>query len=135
MTLIADVFPKLRTPKNMVRSLPKKSHFRGSIEKQHIKCFKLLLKFEGQLLYPIYRSLENQFSYKKALLIICKIEKLFPKTLSADGKYSLLDIDNLTQRIKMRLSQKQKTFGEFFSSILKSSFNLEYLQIKDDTHS
>ena len=29
MTLTADVFPKLRTPKNMVRSMPKKSHFRN----------------------------------------------------------------------------------------------------------
>ena len=37
MTLIADVFPKLRTPKNMVRSMPKKSRFRGSYKKQHGK--------------------------------------------------------------------------------------------------
>ena len=29
MTLIADVFPKLPTPKNLVRSMPKKSRFRG----------------------------------------------------------------------------------------------------------
>ena len=30
MTLIADLLPKLRTPKIMVRSMPKKSRFRGS---------------------------------------------------------------------------------------------------------
>ena len=40
MSLIADVFPKLRTPKNMVRSMPKNSCFRGSVEKQHGKCHK-----------------------------------------------------------------------------------------------
>ena len=54
MTLIADVFPKLRTPKNMVKSMPKKSRFKGSVEKQHGKCAQTLLKFERQLLYHIY---------------------------------------------------------------------------------
>ena len=135
MTLIADVFPKLRTPKNMVRSIPKKSHFRGSVEKQHIKCFKLLLKFEGQLLYHIHWSPRRQLSSKKSLLLICKFSKPFPNTRSADGKSSLLNRDKLTQRNKMQLSQKQQTFSHFFSSFLKSSLNLEYLQTKYDTHS
>ena len=38
MTLIANVFPKLRSPKNMVRSMPKKSRLRGSVVNQHGKC-------------------------------------------------------------------------------------------------
>ena len=33
MTLIADVFPKLRTPKNMVRSMPKKYPFQRILQK------------------------------------------------------------------------------------------------------
>ena len=37
MTLIAEVFPKLRTSKNMVTSMSKKSRFRGFFEKQHGK--------------------------------------------------------------------------------------------------
>ena len=53
-TLIADVLPKLWTPKNLVRSMPKKSRFRGSVEKQHEKCAQTLLKFEGKLLHHIY---------------------------------------------------------------------------------
>ena len=44
-------------------------------------------------------------------------------TLSADGKYSLLNRDNLTQPIQMQLSRKQKTFCEFFSAFVKSSLN------------
>ena len=60
---------------------------------------------------------------------------MFPNTLSADGKYSVLDRDNLTQRIQMLLSRKQKTFSEFFSSFLKSTLNLEHFQKKDDPHS
>ena len=49
MTLIADVFPKLRTPKKMVRSMPKKSRLRGFYKKQHGKRAQTLFKFEGHL--------------------------------------------------------------------------------------
>ena len=35
----------------------------------------------------------------------------------------------------MELSQKQKTFPEFFASFLKSSLNLQHFQKKDDPHS
>ena len=76
----------------------------------------------------------GQLSYKKSLLVICKISRLFPNTLSADGKYSLLNRDNLTQPIQMQLSRKQKTFSEFFSAFLKSSLNFEHFQKKDDPH-
>ena len=71
---------------------------------------------------------------KKFLLVICKISRLFPNTLSADGKYSLLNRDSLTQPIQMQLSRKQKTFSEFFSAFLKSSLNFEHFEKKDDSH-
>ena len=35
----------------------------------------------------------------------------------------------------MWLSQKEKTFCEFFSGFLKSSLNFEHFQKKDDSHS
>ena len=112
MTLIAEVFPKLRTPKNMVTSMSKKSRFKGSFGKQHGKRAQTLLKFAWQNLYHIYWSLWRQL--KKFLLVICKISRLFPNTLSPDGKYSLPNRDNLTQPIQMQLSKKQNTFSQFF---------------------
>ena len=132
MTFIADVFPKLRTQKNLIRSMPKKSRFKRSFENQHGKWSQTLLKCQGQLLYHIYWSLWRQLSYKKSLLVICKISRLFPNTLSADGKYSLLNRDNLTQPIQMQVSRKQKTFSQFFSAFLKSSLNFEHFSKKDD---
>ena len=90
MTHIGDVFRKVQTPKNMVRLLPKKSLSRVSVKKQHGGCPKTLFTFEGQPIYHIYSSVGSELSYKKFLLVICKISKLFPNTLSADGKYSLL---------------------------------------------
>ena len=134
MTVIAEVFPKLRTRKNLVRSMSKKSRFKGSFGKQHGKRAQTLLKFAWQHLYHIYWSLWRQLTFKKFLLVICKISRLFPNTLSADGKYSLLNRDNLTQPIQMQLSRKQKTFSDFFSAFLKSSLNFEYFFKKDDPH-
>ena len=136
MTLIADVFPKLRSPKNLVRSMSKKSHFKGSFRKQHGKRAQKLLKFGCQYLYHIYWSLLRQLSYKKSLLLICKISRLFPNTLSADGKNSLLNRDSLGQSFQTQLSRKQKAFSEFFSAFLICRLNFEHFQKKkDDPHS
>ena len=54
MTLRADVFPKSRTPKNMVRSIPKKYRFRAFPKKQHSKRAQTLFKLEGHPRYHIY---------------------------------------------------------------------------------
>ena len=64
------------------------------------------------------------------MLVLCKISGLFLKTLSEDDKYSLLYGDNLTQPIRILLSQKQKTFSQFFSAFLKSTLNFEHFQKK-----
>ena len=135
MTLIPDAYPKLRTQKNLVRSMSKKSRFKGSFKKQPGKCAQTLLKCQGQLISHIYWSLFRQLSYKKSLLVICKISRLFINTLSADGKYSVFNRDNLTQPIQMQLSRKEKTFSEFFDAFLKSSLNFKHFQKKDDSHS
>ena len=134
MILIAHVFMKLRTQNKLVRTMPKNSRFKRSFKKQHGKCDQTLLKYQWQLLYQIYSSLLRQLSYKKSLLVICKISSLFINTLSDDNKYSLFNRDNLTQPIQMQLSQKQKTFSDFLTGFLKSSLNFEHFLKKDDPH-
>ena len=37
MTLIVDLFPKLRTPKNVARYISKDSRFKGPFDMQHGK--------------------------------------------------------------------------------------------------
>ena len=69
---------------------------------------------------------------KKSTLVLCIILRLFFNTLTADDKYSLLNIDNLTQPIQILLSQKQKTFSQFFSAFLKPALNFEHFQKKED---
>ena len=69
------------------------------------------------------------------MLVLCKILRLFINTLTTDDKYSLLNKENLTQPIQILLYQKDWTFSQIFSSFLKSTFNFEHFQKKDDPHS
>ena len=64
------------------------------------------------------------------MLVLRKILGLFVNTLSEDDRYCLLYKDNLLQPIQILLSQKQKTFSQFFSAFLKSTLNFEHFQKK-----
>ena len=68
------------------------------------------------------------------MLVLWKILWLFINTMADDDKYSLLYRDNLMQPIQILLSQKQKTFSEFFSAYLKYTLHFEHYRQKDDSH-
>ena len=53
MTFIADLFPKLRTPKNVVRYMSKKSLFKRPFDRQHGKRVQTLLRSDPQDRYYI----------------------------------------------------------------------------------
>ena len=53
MSFIADLFSKLRTPKNVDRYLSKKSRFKGPFDRQHGKRVQTLLQYEPQHKYHI----------------------------------------------------------------------------------
>ena len=67
--------------------------------------------------------------------MIHKILGLFVNTLTVNEKHYLLNRNNLPQPIQMQLSEKQKTFSEFFFAFLKSILNFKHLPKKDDPHS
>ena len=48
MTNLADVFPILQTPKNVVRHMSEKSVFRGQVDRQRGKPTQTLLQYERQ---------------------------------------------------------------------------------------
>ena len=69
--------------------------------------------------------------WKKSVLVIHKILRLFVNRFTVDDKHYLFNRDNLAQPIHMDLSQKQKTFSEFFFfAFLKSILNLKHLPRK-----
>ena len=69
------------------------------------------------------------------MLVLCKFLRLLVKTLTDDDKYSLLYRENLMQPIQILLSEKRKTFYQFFSAFLQCTLNFEHFQKKDDPHS
>ena len=60
---------------------------------------------------------------------------LLVNTLATYEKYPVLNRDNLTIPIQMELSEKQKPFSDFFAGFLKSIWNFEHFERKDDSHS
>ena len=55
--------------------------------------------------------------------------------LKVDDKHYLLNRDNLTERIQMQLSKKQKTFSEISFAFVNSLLNFKNLPKKNDPHS
>ena len=111
--------------------MSKKSRFRGPFEELHGKRSQTLLKFAPQTLYLTHLPLVSQLSWKKSLLLTCKILGLLVNTLAADEKYPVLNRDNLTIPIQMQLSLRQETLSQVFSAILKFSLCSQYFEKKD----
>ena len=55
--------------------------------------------------------------------------------MTLDEKHYLPTGDNLTQTIQIQLSEKEKTFFEFFFAFSKSILNFKHLPKKGDPHS
>ena len=131
---MAYVVPKLETAKDVVRQMPKKFSFRRTFQKQDGRRGQPQLKSPQQHLNNIYWSLSMQLSWKKYLLVICKLLGLLVNTLTFNVKYSLLNRDNLKQQIQMHLSKKKNFFSIFFY-IFEISNKLWAFSKNDDPHS
>ena len=61
-----------------------------------------------------------------------EILRPFVNELTADDKYSSINMKNLRQQFQTPLSHKQKTFSEFFIAFLNCALNLEHFRKKDE---
>ena len=52
--------------------------------------------------------------------------------MTTDDKYSRLNMLNFMQQFEPPLSEKQKTFSQFFLAFLKCALNLEYFEKKEE---
>ena len=57
--------------------------------------------------------------------------RLFANTVTADDKYSCRNMQNFLEQLHTLLYEKQKTFSGFFIEILKSVWNLQHFEKKD----
>ena len=135
MIVIANVFPQLKTVKNLVRPLFKKRRFRTSFDSQHVKGSQTLVKSSWQHFYHIFTSLRWEMIRKISPLLKFENIGVFLNTWTADYKYSVPDCENLQFLIQMKLSSKPKTFTELFLQLIESKSNFKHFQKKDDRHS
>ena len=63
-----------------------------------------------------------------------EILRLFVNALTADDKYSGINMQNLKQQFQTPLSQKQKAFSLFFIAFLKCAWNLEHFRKKKNQY-
>ena len=63
-----------------------------------------------------------------SLLVIYEIPGLFVNTMTADGKNSVRNKENLLQPINIHLSKKQIVFSECFAAFLISTINFEHFK-------
>ena len=68
-------------------------------------------------------------------LVLGEILGVFVNTLTANDKYPVQDCDNLPLPTQMQLSEKRKTFSEFFPPFLESRSNFKNFEKKYDSHS
>ena len=68
------------------------------------------------------------YKFEKSFLVICKFLSLFVNTFTAYDKYSVLNKQYLLHPTHMQLTQKQKSFSQFFSAVWKSRLNFENIK-------
>ena len=124
ITLIAYIFPKIQTAKDVVKQMSKKLRFRTAFNSQHVKVSQIPLKSAWQHFYQISSSLWANLASKTSLLVICEILGHFVNLLSADDKYFRRNSENIPQTIQMQLPKKQIIFFLIFVSISKIYINL-----------
>ena len=94
--------------------MSKNPDFIRPFDKWQSKGDQILVKSKRNHLYQIYRSLWRQVSWKKSLLVLCKVLKMFVNILTTDDKRFLVNRDSLRQPINTQLSQKKNYFMNLF---------------------
>ena len=115
--VIANVFLKLQTLKDLVRELSKKRRFRIFFESQHVEGSQTLVKSAWKHFLQIFSSLWQKVIWKISPLFKFEILGVFVNTLTADKKHLFGIVRCCCSLFKGNCLKKEK-----FSSIFCSFF-------------
>ena len=118
--------------KDVATETTKRSFFRTPFANERVNGFETLLKSARHYYYHLFSSIRGKLSWKKSPSVWYEILRLFLNALTADDKYSGSNMQNFPQQFQTPLSQKQRTFSEFFIAFLKCAWNLEHFQKKHE---
>ena len=91
MIVIANVFPKLQTVKDLVRPLSKKRRFRTCFDSQHVKASQILSKSAWESFCNVFSSFSENLILKISALVLGEILAVFDNTLTDECKYTVQD--------------------------------------------
>ena len=94
-----------------------------TLESSMVNGNKECWNLDGTTFSIVIDDCEGNWVGKKSLLLICKVLKLFVNALTARGKSSLCNRDDLTQPIHMQLSKKEETLSQFFFFCIFEIYN------------
>ena len=67
--------------------------------------------------------------------VLGEILGVFLNILTSNGKYTVQDVEKVQLSIEIRLSEKRKTFSQFFVLFVESTSNFKHFEKKHDGHS
>ena len=100
MNVIANVFQKLQTVKNLLRPFSKKRSF-----SEHAKASQILAKSPSKHFYYVFPSFSGKLIWKISSLMLGGMLGVSVNTLGADCKYPVQDCQNLLLPMQMQLSE------------------------------
>ena len=136
MIVIPNVVPKLETVKIFLRPLPQKCRCRKLFDSQHMEAFQIHAKSPWERFCHVFSSLSGKLIWKMSPLALGEVLVVFVNRLTADGKYPVQDCEYFQLPIQMQLSEKRKTFSQFFFfPFLEATSNFKDFEKNDDSHS
>ena len=118
--------------KEVATETSRRSCFKTRFGNQRVNGFQTPLKVARHHYYPFFPWISDKLNWKKTALLLSKILRLFPNTLTADDKNPCRNMQNFLPQLQALLSEKRKIFSEFFIAFLKCAWNLEHFEKKDE---
>ena len=126
--VIPNVFPKLQTVKNLVRTLSKENRFRTGFGSQYVKASEILVKSPCERFFHVFPSLPRKLIWKMSPLLLGEVFGVFVNTLITNGKFPVQIARICNSQFKCNNLENETFF-------LNSLFTFWNLYQKDDGHS
>ena len=132
VSILAWLFLKLLTAKELVTEKSKRSCFWIPFGNQRVNGFQTLLKSARHHYFRTFAWIRDKLSSKKPVLVWSEILRLFVNTLTADGKYFCRNMQNFQKQLQTPLCQKENNFSGIFFDFLNFVWNLQHFEKKSE---
>ena len=134
MMVIANVFPKLKTVKDVLRQISKKTGFKTPFDSLHVQGSQTLVKAARKPFCQIFSSLRGKLIWKMSPLVICETEGRLLTYWVLMTRMLFRIVRICCSEHKRNYKGKQKTFSQYLLPFLKYTSNFKHFEEKYDRH-